>query len=73
MSVIFFKVAATSFFLFLFVLFLTAVFVDKHDLMFKEWEEQPKHTQVIGLCAIMLITSIVTSLIGAFIAKIWGF
>lgn len=73
MSVIFFKVVATSVFLFLFVLFLGAVFVDKHDLIHKEWEEQPKHTRIIGICLTILFVSTFTSLIGAFIAKIWGY
>ena len=73
MSVLFFKMAATTFFLFLFFLVIAALFVDKDDLMYKDWEEQPKLTRIIGICFTILVVSTFTSLTGAFIAKIWGY
>lgn len=73
MSVLFFKMAGTTFFLFLYGLLIAAVFVDKDELLAKEWEEQPKHTRIIGICLTILFVSTFTSILGAFIAKIWGY
>jgi hypothetical protein len=73
MSVLFMKLAGTTFFLFIFFVILTLMTVDRNKLYQLQWQDQPVYVKSLGLVLGFLVISTATSLIGSIISSIWGY
>lgn len=73
MSVLFMKLAGTTFFLFIFFVILTLMAVDRNKLYQLQWQDQPVYVKSLGLVLGFLVISTATSLIGSIISSIWGY
>lgn len=73
MSVLFMKLAGTTFFLFIFFVILTLMTIDRSKLYQSQWEDQPVYVKSLGFILGLLVISTATSLIGSIISSIWGY
>lgn len=73
MSVLFIKLAGTTFFLFVFFVIITLMLMDPDKLYYTQWEDQPVYVKFLLFILGILTISTITSIIGSIIAKIWGY